>query len=187
MTVNPSGGTVNVAYTSLAAGTYPLINYGTLAGSGSITLNPAEASVGLSTLSLITGGNALELQVAGNPTPTLAYWSGNYNASGGSATWGGFNATGPVTNWALNASGSTDAAQIVGGVSDVVFAANSAAGPIGTTLDTAYSINSLTVTTTARGHHRRQPDLTINAAASGSGGMGYAAGTGIVMQPAAGR
>ena len=73
------------------------------------------------TLSLVTAANALELDVVGNPTPTLAYWSGAYKAHGGNAAWGGINYSGPTTNWSLNAAGTIDAGQIVGGVSDVVF------------------------------------------------------------------
>jgi len=190
LTVNPSGATVNVVATALAAGTYNLINYGTLAGSGSVTLNPADLSVGLSQLSLISTPSALELNVVGNPTPTLAYWSGNYNAQGGTATanWGGFNAAGPVTNWSLDLAGATDAGQIVGPITDVVFAASSAQGPINTTLDTNYTINSLTVTATGGVSISGSQNLTINAAASvsGSNSLGYSAGTGILMQPSAG-
>ena len=60
--------------------------------------------------------------------------------------WGGFNATGLITNWSTNSAGTNDAGQIVGGGSDVDFAATSATGPINSTLDTSYAINSLTVT-----------------------------------------
>jgi fibronectin-binding autotransporter adhesin len=186
LTVNPSNATVNIAVSTVAPGTYNLITFGSISGAGSFTLNPADVQVGLSTLSLVSTTNALELNVAGNPTPTLAYWSGNYAASGGNANWGGFNASGPVTNWSLDAAGVTDAGQIVGPITDVVFAATSAQGPINSVLDANYIINSLTVTTTAAVSISGSQTLTINAAASGTGSLGYAAGTGIVIQPGAG-
>ena len=188
LTLNPSGVTVNIVAASLSPGMYPLITFGSLAGTGYFALNSADAHIGLSALSLINSNNALELEVSGNATPTLAYWSGKYaHSSGGNPFWGGYNASGIVTNWSTNAAGTVDAGQIVGGVTDVVFAATSAAGPINSVLDASYAINSLTVTTTAAvtiGGNGQS--LTINAAASSSN-LGYATGTGIVMPPGAGR
>lgn len=185
LTVNPSNAMVSIASTTLSPGTYNLISYGTFSGAGSFALNPADTHIGLSTLSLSNAGNALELIVSGNPIPTLAYWSGRYNANGGNANWGGFNSSGPVTNFSLNAAGTTDAGQLVGGVTDVVFAAASAPGSINSTLDDSFAINSLTVTTNGAVSISGSQTLTINAAASGAGGLGYSAGTGIVMQSGA--
>ncbi len=187
LTVNASGAMINIAPVALVTGTYPLITYGTLSGPGVITLNPADAQIGLSTLALVSVPGALELSVTGNRTPSLAYWSGKYAASGGgNANWGGFNISGPVTNWSLNPSGTIDAGQIVGAVSDVVFAASSAPGPVNSVLDANFTINSLTETTAAAVSISGNQNLTINAAASGTGSLGYAAGNGIVIQPAAG-
>ncbi len=187
LTVNASGATINVNPVALVTGTYPLITYGSRSGAGSITLNPADAQIGLSELALVSTPSALELSVTGNRIPPLAYWSGNYAASGGgNANWGGYNLTGPVTNWSLNAPGTVDAGQIVGAVSDIVFAATSAQGPVNSLLDTNYTINSLTVTTTAATVVSGNQNLTINALASISGGIGYVAGNGIVIQPGAG-
>ncbi len=193
LTANASGATVNVAPASLVAGTYNLITYGSTTGSGSITLNPADAQIRLYNLALVSTPNALELNVTGTPVPALAYWSGNYNAQGGTANanWGGCNLTGPVTNWSLDPGGTVDAGQIVGAASDVVFAATSAPGNVNSTLDGPYIINSLTVTTTgAVVISGSGQNLTIEALASGTNSLGnslnYAAGTGIVMQPGAG-
>ena len=74
----------------------------------------------------------------------------------------------------------------MGGLSDVVFAAATAAGPINTTLDVNYAVNSLTLSSTAAVSISGPQTLAINAAASGAGGLGYAAGTGVVMQAGAG-
>jgi fibronectin-binding autotransporter adhesin len=185
LTVNPSGATINIAGAALSTGTYPLITFGSLSEAGAITL--ADPQIGLSELALVTTPNALELSVTGNRTPTLAYWSGNYAASsGGNANWSGFNLAGPVTNWSLDAAGHTDAGQVVGPVTDVVFAASSAQEPINSVLDANYTINSLTMTTTSTVSISGGQNLAINALASGSGGLGYAAGNGIVIQPGAG-
>ena len=99
----------------------------------------------------------------GNATPTAAYWYGGYLNQGGTANanWGGYNASTITTNWSSVSSGTLDAGQLVGGVSDVVFAAANLAssGAINSTLDAPFAINSLTVTNTAATDHRRQPDL----------------------------
>ncbi len=144
---------------------------------------------GLSTLSLVNTNSSLLLNVSGNPTPTLAYWSGNFAAQpAGNSNWGGYNASTITTNWSLDQYGASDTGQIVGGVSDLVFAATTASGPVvSSTLDAAFSINSLTVTSTAAVAISGSQTLTINAAASGAGGFGYSAGNGIVMQPGAAR
>ena len=100
---------------------------------------------------------------------------------------GGFS-SGPVTtNWSVDSGGVNDAGQIVGGVSNVVFSASSAQGA-----DQYDARRQLHHQQPDRDHQRRgihrgqQPEPDHQRRGQHTGGMGYAAGNGIVMQPGAG-
>jgi len=119
--------------------TYDLITAaGGLSGGGSFTLS--NSLFGFNTLSLATTGTSEQLVVAGNSTPTLAYWTG-----AASSVWNDASMA-PTSNWAL-VSGS-DARQIPGAVTQVVF--NSIPGAP-TSLGGAVSIAGLSSTGSSGG------------------------------------
>ena len=190
LTVNPSGAVVNVITTSLAAGNYNLINYGTLAGIGSISLNPGEVHVGLSTLLAGEHRMQLGLERVGQPHAHAGVLVRELCcASGGNANWGGFNASTVTTNWSMDSAGATDTGQIVGGVSDVVFAAD-----FGLRARRQFHVGrrlqhqQLDRDQPRRRVDQRQPERSRSMPRpAAAGGMGYLAGNGIVMQPGAGR
>jgi len=182
---------VNINGNALSSGTYNLITYtseSVAAGSDNYTIGARPAGLVTLTVRDNTGADAVQLTVAVTAYPNLAYWYGAYAQASGTNTWGGFNATGPVTNWAANSAGTVDAGQVPGAVTDVVFTAAQAgsSGPslsgsaINSVLEMAYTINSLTFDSTPASVNISGSALTIMALASGSGSLGYAAGTGIV-------
>jgi fibronectin-binding autotransporter adhesin len=210
LTVTGAGGSnviVNVNSNGLTSGTYTLIGYGSESNVNGVTYTLGTKPAGLfSTLSVTdnTVAKAIQLTIVANATPASAFWSGAYNstntmANGALNSWGGNNTTGPVTNWS-DSTGTLDTMQVPGSISDVVFSAaqsgdgtNGTSGaslvaqPISTVLDTAYSINSLTVNSTpASVVVGGSQTLTINALASAVGGQNYSAGTGIVINSGAG-
>ncbi len=130
--------------------------------------------------------NDLQLVVSGTAAPNVAYWSG---VQGGSSNWGDHGAS--TTNWDTTQTGATDTGQLPGSNTDVVFAnLNATSASLNTMLETSYSINSLTIlgsgqTTATTGTVTSiggSGNLTLQAAASAAGGLGYSAGTGIVVQ-----
>ena len=123
------------------------------------------------------------------PSPALAYWTG---IQGGNYNWGDNNGT--TCNWSSDLAGSASTSQLPGGTTDVVFAAdNASSASLTDNLETAYTINSLTVlgsgpaagSPVTIGGSGAGASLTINAAASAVGGEGYSASTGIVLQSGA--
>ena len=82
-------------------------------------------------------GNSYVLTVTGAATPLTAYWRGDV-----SSVWND-SSLAPNSNWATDDTGTTDAGQIPGPISDVYFSAASAANT-STTLGANTNINSLT-------------------------------------------
>ena len=130
----------------------------------------------------------------GNPTPTLAYWTG---VQGGSFNWSDNNGV-STTNWSTSqtaALGTDDPGQFPAGSTDVVFAnQNASAAALTTNLDKAYTINSLTILGSGASSPTTGSVVTIGGgagdsltivAANNSSGLNYAAGTGIVVQSGA--
>jgi autotransporter-associated beta strand protein len=186
LTGDPGGAQINIGTSPLANATYTLIDYGSDTGltvGTNLTLGTHPSALG-TTYTLNLSSSALTVTVSGTTAPTAAYWTG---LQGDSYNWGDH--TGASTNWATNAAGTTDTAQVPGASSDVVFAANNAtSASLNTSLETGYTINSLTIRGSATDPTLSTApviggtgSLTIGAAASGAGGLGYSAGTGIVI------
>ena len=196
-TGNTGGAQVNIGTTPLNNGTYMLMDFGSESGltvGGNLTVGTHPAQL-FTSYGLVLSGNSLQVTVAGTPTPNIGYWTGN---QGGSYNWGDNNGV-SSTNWSTDPAGADDAGQIVGPNTDVVFTATSAGtATLGTRLEHPYTINSLTVlgsgaTASASCVIGGSGQLTINALASATAGqngssvngMGYAAGTGIVVSSSA--
>jgi autotransporter-associated beta strand protein len=180
---------------SLATGTntYTLATFGStdltatnLASLLKIGAHPAGLYTFTLGLNSPTSPTALTLTETATAAPVTAYWTGKYDT-----VWSDYNSTGPVTNFSANAAGTTDAGQLPSGTTDVVFTAASKAGTaVTTTLGSSFVINSLTVNNTASsvsiGTLAAGNTLTLNAGGSQSGGLGYAAGTGLLVASGAG-
>lgn len=197
LTLGSTGNAIVNLFGSGVTGNYTLISYANQTGQAATNTGPGDPFVignmpsGLFTSTLDDTATALILQISANPTPAVAYWYGGYNAStaGGNTTgtWGGNNgnSTSPLTNWSGNSTGSPDTGQVPGSSSDVVFTASniSTGAAITTTLETNYSINSLTVNSTPGSVTiGGTGNLNLNAAP----GTLYSAGTGIVINAGAG-
>jgi autotransporter-associated beta strand protein len=187
------GAAINLNALNISSGTqtYTLISYGsqtglTPASGGGFTIGTHPA--GLYTFTLLDTATALKLTVSSTAPPLTAYWTGKDDT-----VWGDYNTTGPVTNFSSTSDGNTDAGQLPSTATDVVFTAASngnstslSGAAISTTLGTNFSINSLTVNSTAGSVAINGSNtLTLNAAAS-TGSLGYSAGTGLVVQSGAG-
>jgi fibronectin-binding autotransporter adhesin len=191
-----AAGTTGTGFSTGVGGT---LGTGAVPNAGAFSLGTVPS--GLITLTLDDTPTQLLLQVNATANPATAYWSGAFGTrGGGNNNWGGFIASPVVTNWSSNAAGTTDAGQVPGINSDVVFsAANAGSGANGTSgaplagtaiaahLDQAFSINSLTFNSTpASVTIDGTGALAINAAASITGGQGYSAGTGVNILSGAG-
>jgi autotransporter-associated beta strand protein len=109
---------------------------------------------GFSTYTLSTPtANALVLNVlAGNPTPSTAYWTGAASGTGSPADatnlWGYGSALAVAkSNWSTNAAGTNDPLQIPGSGTNVIFSAANATGTAGvlnTKLEGGYSVQGVT-------------------------------------------
>ena len=185
------------------SGTYNLIAYGsesglTVGAGGNLTLAGAPSAFAttysLNLTNTSGGAGDLQLVVIGNPTPTLAYWTG---VQGGSFNWSDNNGV-STTNWSTSqtaALGTDDPGQFPAGSTDVVFAnQNASAAALTTNLDKAYTINSLTILGSGASSPTTGSVVTIGGgagdsltivAANNSSGLNYAAGTGIVVQSGA--
>ena len=127
----------------------------------------------------MTLGSQLQLVVGTVPTSTPLYWSGAVDAS-----WSTDSGVLNNTNW-LNGPAGTEPQQVPGSITDVYFTANSATR-LTTTLDAAFTINSLTFT--GMGTSADASNVTINPGAGGASSTltinalaeAYLAGTGIV-------
>ena len=202
LTGNAGGGVINIGTTSLNPGTYNLIDYGSESGltpGTNLTVGPTHPSTLFTSytlsLSSTSGAGALQLTVTGTSVPNAAYWTGG---QGGAYNWGDNNGI-SSTNWATSSAGTTDTGQLPGKNTDVVFAASTASsGSLTTNLEQGYTINSLTVLATGpaansavviggTGSLTLQAQSSATAGQNGSSvaGLGYAAGTGIVISSGA--
>ena len=124
---------------SASTGTYNLLSTTTALSGANFSLNTSNLVLGFTTYSGAASGNNYVLSVVANATPGTAYWKG-----GVSAVWGDA-ASAPTSNWTTDSAGTTDANQVPGISSDVVFSATGGINT-GTTLGTDFSIKSLTFT-----------------------------------------
>jgi fibronectin-binding autotransporter adhesin len=191
LTVNSSGGYVNLAGPTLNVGTYNLIRFGAQTGPGAFSLSSSTPGVtmtliGVDTYTLVDGSNALQLVVTGTATPGVAYFKGTV-----SNVWNDLTSA-PNTNWSTDKAGSTDAGNTPGSVSDVIFTADTKTGVVATTLGASTTINSLNFNSTATSNtiNTDGSTLTINALADsntdGANYTGNTAGTGIVVKSGSG-
>jgi fibronectin-binding autotransporter adhesin len=91
---------------------------------------------------------ALLINVTGNATPTTAYWTGRGSTGSGDTgnNWGAGASIG-TSNWSTDSGGQTDAVQVPGSITNVIFSGTNAAnsgGVLTTQLDSAYPVNGLT-------------------------------------------
>ncbi len=121
---------------SVSPGTYTLISSSSPL-TGTINLDSSAMPTGFLSYSGAINGNNYELTVTGNPTPATAYWKGDVSAIWSDATGA------PDSNWTSDAEGTTDASQVPGATTDVVFAATGSANGA-TTLGANTTIDSLT-------------------------------------------
>ena len=172
---------------ALANGTYNLISAASgLTGAFRFANNSTSEQITIGsatyTLSLANSDTAERLTVSGGVTfPAAAYWTG---ALSGSWNAGG---AGSASNWSSDAAGMTDTLQAPGPATNVTFTAGSAANFASTTLDTDFTINSLTfsgagASATAAVGIGGANVLTINADASN----GNTVGNGITVESGSG-
>lgn len=178
---------------SLTPATYTLINAAGTLNNSNFYLTSPNLLVGgtLYNLSLsLSGTNEVLTVTSGGAAaaPNTAYWNGTTNASWALGASGGI-----ATNWAAAAIGTPDTFAVPASTTNVIFTANTVGpGGLGTTLDQAFVINSLTFTgtgtgntagsTIAAGTGGAASKLTINAAALN----GNAAGNGITVNAGSG-
>jgi fibronectin-binding autotransporter adhesin len=172
--------------TSLVTGDYTFITAaGGLGGAGfalaSTTLNVGSHSYNLSLVDSTATSEVVSVTNALIQPPNTAYWSGSHN--------GLWNALigGNTTNWATDATGSTDTQQLPGPLTNVFFTVTSGALNLSNSLGQDFSINSLNFTGTGTSATNSvtiagSNTLTINAAAAN----GNAAGSGITVAAGSG-
>ena len=148
LNANPDG--LNATGTTAVSGTNTFKLYGSLStGSYSLltTQDPLSGTFVLDTTNVTPpgfpvsysgaiDGNNYVLTVSGAATPLTAYWHGDV-----SAVWNDASAA-PNSNWATDSAGTTDAGQIPGAITDVIFSSATATNTA-TTLGANFSINSL--------------------------------------------
>ena len=107
--------------------------------------------------------SSLILTVAANPYVATAYWTGSASraASDTSDLWG---AGTSISNWSTNAAGTTDAKQVPGPITSVIFNAANAVPNIGgnelsTALDANYAIQGLTISVPTMSGTQNTPTL----------------------------
>ena len=151
--VNTTGNTiVNLSIPTLPTGktSYTLIDAagGLAIGGGGFTVG--SHPVGLYSYDFLSSTGTAEILTI---TPTVAlptaYWTGAASLAGGDSAnnWSFGTAS---SNWSSNATGTADTFQVPNITTDVIFTANNAStigGAIGTRLDAAFSIKSLTFDT----------------------------------------
>jgi fibronectin-binding autotransporter adhesin len=175
----------NAGSQTITNGTYNLITYSTLSSGALGNFSLTDGTLDGHTLvltSLASGDLVLTVSGGAGGAPAQAYWSGTTGTS-----WG------TTTNFNTSATSGTAVTSLPGSSTDVVFSTSSPiAGNLGTTLDAARVINSLTFNSTsgnvtiASGTGGGSSTLTINAATTtGSGGINTAP-NGIAVQSGAG-
>jgi autotransporter-associated beta strand protein len=183
--ITPATGTA-----SLTPGNYVLINAAGSLSNANFYLASPNLFVGGTlynlSLSLIGTNEVLTVATGGAAAaPATAYWNGTTNASWAYQPGG----AGTATNWSAAAAGTPDTFALPTGATNVIMTANSALNLL-TTLDQAFTVNSLTFTgagtanaagsTIASGTGTNA--LTINAAALN----GNVAGNGISVSATSG-
>mgnify|MGYP002654439337 CR=1 FL=1 len=122
---------------SAAPGNYTLIS-SPAALSGTFALDTSGMTAGFTSFSGAVTGNDYVLTVTGSPLPGLAYWTGDISSSWSDASQAPSN-----SNWATDASGTTDALQIPSVGTDIVFASTSSTNNT-SELTTDMSVDSVT-------------------------------------------
>ncbi|WP_035615399.1 autotransporter-associated beta strand repeat-containing protein [Haloferula sp. BvORR071] len=136
-----SGTTTIKLHGSTPVGVYNLITtQAPLSGTFVLDTSDVTPSGFPTTYSGSLQGNNYVLTVSGAATPFVAYWRGDV-----SSVWSD-SSLAPNSNWANGASGTSDAGQLVGPVTDVYFSASNAANT-NTTLGANININTLTFAT----------------------------------------
>jgi len=174
---------------SVTTGTYVLLSASGGLGSG-FTLGTVPNSSFTYSLAQSTATQEI-LVIGGIPIPVTAYWSGLASSTGGDSAnhWSfGIAQSLGKTNWSTTVSGTTDAEQVPGSITNVIMTASNAVGVSGTLstkLDAAFSIKSLTFKVPASTNiHQVLIDTNGNIITIGSGGLvvdaGSTAGGGIM-------
>ncbi|MGA2030663.1 MAG: autotransporter-associated beta strand repeat-containing protein [Thermoguttaceae bacterium] len=167
ITVNGAN-TVNVSGSYLAGTTYTLIAGSSLTmNGGSFVLGSTQ--LGFASLTPVLTPTAYEVQVIGSLTPLTPYWSGAVNTT----TWNDATRA-PTSNWCTDATGTTDAEQIPGAVSNVHFSGLNNSAGVTTTLGADTIITSLNIDSGAG-----NPTISgSNTLTTGTGGVNVALGSG---------
>ena len=151
MSLTPNaGGTVNLLQPNIAGGNYTLLTSasgGLTPGGVDFTLGAHPAFHGTENFNQSTS-TALILTVSANPFQSTVYFTGSASIAGGDAAYN-WSAGSTSTNWSTDVAGLTDAGQVPGPITSVIFTANSAVPNIGgsvlsSQLDANYSIQGLT-------------------------------------------
>ena len=185
LTLNSGGGFINLTGVP-TLGTYNLLTYASQTGAGAFSLSSTSPTlttetVGRNVYTLVDNPTSLQLQIAGNPTPGVAYFDGAV-----SHVWNDLSNP-SLVNFSSNLAGTNDAGNIPGVATDVILNASTITSPITETLGATTTINSLNVNgngTTTLGNTGDTTALTINALADGNmdtggGYIGNTSGTAI--------
>ncbi len=180
-----AGGTVNLLQPNIAGGNYTLLTSasgGLTPGGVDFTLGTHPAFHGTENFNQSTS-TALILTVSANPFQSTVYFTGAASVAGGDAAYN-WSAGSTNTNWSTDAAGLTDAGQVPGPITSVIFTATNAVPNLGgsvlsSQLDANYSIQGLTFDVPAT-----SPQITVavvkpngHTLAIGSGGLTLAAGS----------
>jgi autotransporter-associated beta strand protein len=138
---------------TLSNGTYTLITAAGGLSGASFTLGTVPA--GFSSYNLSNTSTAETLTVTAKAPVPLLYWTGNASANGSPSdpnnNWGYGSALSTVqSNWSNVSSGSVDALNVPGSITDVYFTATNAiasSGTLSTQLDGSYAIKGLFIAT----------------------------------------
>ncbi len=164
-----------VSGASIVYGPYDLITAAGGLSAGNFAVGSKPAGFNSYTLSTPTS-SALVLSITGNPVPGIAYWTGSASSAlADSANQWGIGSAISTSNWSTTPDGLTDPQQVPGAITDVFFTAanaSSASGTLSTTLDTGYSVNSLTFAVpSATSITSVVINTNGNSLATGSGGL----------------
>jgi fibronectin-binding autotransporter adhesin len=177
-----------IGSTALTAGAYNFITAGSALTAANFTLGTPNVLVNgvVYHLSLSGSATAETVTVGGAASTGTAFWTGSQSSSWATQAGGTFN-----TNFTTDAAGTTNTLALPDLNTNVTFTANSATN-LSTSLDQAFTINSLTFsgtgtsntagTTIAAGTGGAASTLTINAAALN----GNTAGNGITVAAGSG-
>jgi autotransporter-associated beta strand protein len=168
-----------------SAGNYVLLSAssGLTAGGGGFTIGTKPAGFFNFSLSQSTTTQEI-LTVAGNPTPSTAYWTGLASTTGSPSDPFGYWSYGssfstPKSNWSTTANGTSDPLQVPGSNTNVIFAATNASPNVSTSLNTvldaAFSVKSITFNEpSTTGITQTVVNTNGNTLTLGSGGLAVA-------------